>query len=73
MALYAVTIFGMGELGYQAALAGSARSPATVGLILSFTLILWIIVDLDRPFEGALTVSQAAMRDLQRSLNKDPS
>lgn len=71
MALYAVTIFGMGELGYQAALAGSARSPATLGLILSFTLILWIIVDLDRPFEGTLKVSQKAMQDLRLSIGNN--
>ena len=70
MALYAVTIFGMGELGYQAALAGSARSPTTIGLILSFTLVLWIIVDLDRPFEGSLKVSQKAMRDLRVSIGR---
>jgi hypothetical protein len=67
--LYAVALFGMGELGYQAGLVGSARSPATIGLILSFTVVLSIIVDLDRPFEGRLKVAQKLMVDLRRSMN----
>jgi hypothetical protein len=73
IALYALAICGMAELGYQAALAGSARSPATIGLILSFSLVLWIIVDLDRPFEGMLKVNQKAMRDLRASMDEKPS
>ena len=72
LTLYAVAFFGMGELGYQAALVGSARSPAMIGFILSFTVVLFIIVDLDRPFEGRLKVTQNLMHELRRSMSDTP-
>ena len=52
----------------SAALAGPT-SPATVGAPSS--LDSRIIVELDRPFEGSLKVSQNAMRDLRLSLGKN--
>ena len=39
-----------------------------VVLILVFAVVLTLIVDLDRPLEGLLTVSQQAMLDLQAQL-----
>ena len=37
-------------------------------LVLVFSVVLTLIVDLDRPTQGLLTVNQQAMRDLQAQL-----
>jgi predicted transporter len=68
IALYAVAIIGMASAGYQAGLAGTRRSPASMGLVLAFAGVLYLVADLDRPSEGLLTTSQAAMIDLQKSM-----
>ncbi len=39
-----------------------------VVLVLVFAVVLTLIVDLDRPLEGLLTVSQQALLDLQTQL-----
>ena len=70
--LYTVAILGMAELGYQAALAGSSRSPATIGLVTAFAAVLFLIADLDRPQGGFLIVSQEAMKNLRASMNEPP-
>jgi hypothetical protein len=68
--LYVVAVVGMGELGYQAALAGSSRTPASVGLVLAFAAVLLLIADLDRPHQGLLRVGQSAMQDLKASIDR---
>lgn len=65
LVLYLVAVVGMAEIGYQAARAGSARSPAMVGLVISCAAVLWLVACLDRPGEGPLRISQQAMRELQ--------
>jgi hypothetical protein len=54
----------MTEMGYQTGITASTRSPAFIGLIVSFAAVLWLIADLDRPREGAIVVSQAIMRQM---------
>jgi hypothetical protein len=66
--LYAIALLGMGEIGYQTALAGSYRTPASAALIIAFASILWLITDLDRPQEGVLRINQRAMKDLQSTM-----
>ena len=65
LVLYAIAFLGMGEIGYQTALAGSARTPVSIALIVAFASILWLITDLDRPHEGVLRINQRAMKELQ--------
>jgi len=72
LVLFGVATFGMAEIGYQAGLSGSARSPTHLALIVSFAAVLWIIADLDRPREGAIKVSQRSMRELERMMNSTP-
>jgi hypothetical protein len=69
LVLFGVAAFGMAEIGYQAGLSGSARSPTHFALIVSFAAVLWLVADLDRPREGAIKVSQKSMRDLERMMN----
>jgi hypothetical protein len=62
--LCAITLLGMGEIGYQTSLTGSSRTPASLGLVTSFAILLTLLVDLDRPQEGTLRVSQRALQEL---------
>jgi hypothetical protein len=66
--LFALAVVGMGATGYQAGLAATRRSPAMFLLVLAFAGVLLLIADLDRGQEGFLRVSQAAMTDLQKSM-----
>ena len=66
--LFGLTVVGMASTGYQAGLSATRRSPAMFLLVLAFAGVLFLIADLDRPREGFLRVSQAAMTDLQRSM-----
>lgn len=68
--LYSVAMLGMGALGYQAALAGSAHSPTSVGLIIAFSSVLLLVADLDRPQGGFLRVNQNAMEALRHSFTE---
>jgi hypothetical protein len=67
-ALYFVTVLAMGEIGYNVGLTGSRRSLAAAALVVAFAIVMLLIMDLDRPQEGLLRVSQEAMLDLQNSL-----
>ena len=63
----------MAVMGYQEGLAGAKRSLAVPALILAFSLVLMLIVDLDRPGEGLLRVSQQSMIDLRDSMSATSS
>jgi len=70
VALFLLTAFSMAGVGYQEALAKSRRSPATLVLVLSFLIVTTLIVDLDRPREGLITVSQEAIVSLRASFDQ---
>lgn len=67
--LYLLTILAMVMMGYQTGLAHSKRSIAAFALVLGFSLVLFLIADLDRPAQGTFRVSQQSMIDLRRSMN----
>jgi hypothetical protein len=71
-ALYLVTILTMAGVGYHGGLTQSRRSLAIVVLVLTFSAIMLLVADLDRPQEGLLTVSQQAMIDVRNMINKAP-
>lgn len=64
-ALYAVAILSLAALGYHSGVAGANRSPVTVAVAIAFSLVILLIVDLDRPGEGFINVSQQAMIDVR--------
>lgn len=66
--LYLLGFLSMVLTGYQSGLADSKRSLAAVALILGFSLVLFLIADLDRPGQGTLQVSQQSMIDLRNSM-----
>jgi hypothetical protein len=68
--LYFVTILATAVMGFHSGIAGAKRSLAIVAVVLAFSTVTTLIVDLDRPLEGFLRVSQQSMVDLQRSLQQ---
>ncbi len=65
-----VTILAMMATGYQEGLDGKRSPLATITLVLAFSAVFLLIVDLDRPREGWLKVSQQAMMDLQEKIHQ---
>src|SRR5690606_35912362 len=69
-ALFSLAVIAMSSMGYQAGLSGTRRSPAMLFLATAFAGILFLIVDLDRPFDGIMNVSQQSLIDLQKSMQQ---
>jgi hypothetical protein len=67
--LYLLLAVAMGMMGVQVGLSGSRHLVIGMALAISFTIVLFLIADLDRPQEGLVNVSQQAMLDLQTKLN----
>lgn len=70
VALYAVAIFSLAAMGYHAGLARTSRSLAILVVTFTFSAVMWLIADLDRPQEGFLKVNQQAMIDLRNSMTE---
>ena len=68
IALFSLTLFGMASVGYQAGQTAPRRSPEMPILALAFAGVLFLNVDLDRPQEGLLRVSQQPMIDLLKTM-----
>jgi hypothetical protein len=66
--LYVITILSMVTVGYQAGLAGKSSLKVGIVLALTFSAVVFLIADLDRPVEGSLGVSQQPMLDLQKMM-----
>ena len=66
--LYVLAILAMEMIGYHAGLANSRRSIAAIALIIGFSLVLFLIADLDRPGQRMLRVGQQSMIDLRKSM-----
>jgi hypothetical protein len=67
--LFAVAVLSLIAMGYLEGLAGTRRSLAVLAVAFTFSVVIELIADLDRPQEGVLKVSQHALLDLQRSMN----
>ncbi|MDB5336395.1 MAG: hypothetical protein JWN70_2014 [Planctomycetaceae bacterium] len=72
LSLYIVSIISMAGVGYQFGRAGSRDIAVSLFLALSFSIVIGLIADLDRGYEGALQVSQQPMIELDRKLEKSP-
>jgi hypothetical protein len=66
--LYSLTCFGMSAVGYQTGIAGSRRSWVRPILAVSFSMVIALIVALDRPQSGYIKVSQQPLINLQNSM-----
>ena len=65
LAFYALVVLSMLAVGYHAAIAGSRRSWMMLILAFSFSLVITLIVALDRAQGGYLPVSQQPLQDLR--------
>ncbi len=72
IALFLLTALSMAGVGYHEAIVKSKRSPAALLLVCGFLTVLVLIVDLDRPLEGFITVSQESMVNLKEMMDRIP-
>ncbi|HEU4785351.1 MAG TPA: hypothetical protein VFS83_18575 [Ktedonobacterales bacterium] len=64
----AISILSMGTLGYRAGLGGRRSLVGAVLLALVITLVVGIIIELDQPYQGFITISQQSMIELRQSM-----
>lgn len=64
LALGVVTFFAMASMGYEFGLSGQRSWVVTILLVIVFTAVIVLIVDLDRPQTGLIQVSQQPLIDL---------
>lgn len=68
--LATITILTMGTLGLQIGLSGKRRLVGIVPIALAFAVLATLVLDLNRPQGGFITVGQHAMVDLQAAMNR---
>jgi len=68
-ALLSIAVLSFAAMGYHAGLSRTSRSFAELAVAFTFSAVIALVADLDRPQEGVLKVSQQAMVDLQQSMN----
>ena len=70
IALYAILLFSMIGMGFHSGIKG-ARSPIpSAALALSFSIVLFLIADLDRPRSGILRADQSMIVELSERLEQ---
>jgi hypothetical protein len=70
VALYVLMVIAMFMMGTQIGQGGTRHPLTEIALAASFSVVLLMIADLDRPQEGVVRVSQQAMMDLQTKLDR---
>ncbi|HYB69992.1 MAG TPA: hypothetical protein VEH80_04955 [Candidatus Bathyarchaeia archaeon] len=70
--LAVVALFAVGITGFGFGLRGHRAMLAQLSLWLLITLVVLVIVDLDRPRRGLIRVSQTSLLNLQESLSRNP-
>lgn len=68
--LYLVALLAMGMIGYQAGLAGKRIPITSFALILTFSIVMALITDLERPRQEIFSVSQQTMVDLRNKISR---
>ena len=69
VALLTIATLSLAAMGYHSGLVGTVRSLAVILVAITFSAVIALIADLDRPQEGSLTVSQQALIDVRQSMN----
>jgi hypothetical protein len=70
-ALAAIIALTMITLGAHVGLTGKRRLVAIIPLILAFAVLMTLVVDLNRPQSGLITVGQQSMIDLQNDMARE--
>ena len=71
LAVYLLSVLSMLAVGYQVGMSGMRRLRGTPVLAASFSLVILMIADIDRPGEGLMRVSQQPIADVQQSMLAD--
>lgn len=71
--LYGLTFLGMIGAGYQFGNAGARNWIAATLFAVSFSIVLTMIADIDRPQQGFISVSQQPLIDLVKQIGKPTS
>lgn len=69
IALYFVALLAMGTMGYHHGLSGTNRHFAALMLVVVFSVILLLVLDLDRPLEGLLRISHQPLVDQRQAMS----
>jgi hypothetical protein len=68
LALFAIGSLAMIATGYYCGMTGDRSGVETMLMILSFMTVLFVVADLDRPFEGSIRAPQQPLIDLNHKL-----
>ena len=68
LTLYGIAFLALTAMGYGAGLSDSRTTVPSVMLILTFSAIIVLIVDLERPRQQLFEVSQQPMADVARRI-----
>jgi hypothetical protein len=68
MLLLAGSALSLGMVGYSAGLAGRRSVLSAVVMVVALGAVLVLVIDLDRPQDGFVTVSQQPLIDVQRQI-----
>lgn len=68
IALFAISVLSMITMGTQIGLTGKRRLVTVIPLSLAFAVLVTLVVDLDRPQKGLITVGQQALVNLQSTM-----
>lgn len=66
--MFATVVMSTGTLGFASGIAGHRITLAAFVLMMLIALVVYLIIDLDRPRRGAIQVSQESMLSLQQSI-----
>lgn len=70
--LLSLAVIGVGLVGHGAGVAGRRPVIAAALLVLALGATLTLVIDLDRPREGILQVSQRPLIEVERRINETP-
>jgi hypothetical protein len=68
--LFLASVVAMAMVGRQEGAAGEREIVARVGFILLVCMVVWVILDLNQPQRGAITVSQEPMQRVLSAMGK---
>lgn len=70
--MYLVAVLSMMLIGVQGSYSGKRNYLALILMVLILSMVILIIIDLDRPNQGLIQVPQKALLDLQQQLQQQP-
>lgn len=68
LTLATLSLAAFAMMGYSAGLAKTSRSPAALAMSICFAMVVVLVIDLDRPYEGLLRTSQQALIEARQSM-----